>query len=246
LRVGNFNGSKYISKSFESEINRTHHSQRGLEKVENGSKQKKQCLVSCGVLQKEIQKLIKSGELEADVVFVSKMFHVDYGLLEKNLRRILEKTLPRYNMKPVLVYGDLCLGPNNEMRQLAEEYDMIKVDALNCIDCLLGGKGKIEESDPNHEFMFMDPGMIEFFCEAHRKLEQEGMDEGTFKNMFCGIKGIVLLDTLNEAEKCKQEIEKLHTGLAILETKKVGLDNLKHVLSEAIRESQQRRSRRSD
>jgi gluconate kinase len=49
------------------------------------------CLVSCSVLKEEIAQLIKQGSLDADVVFVSKYFHVDYEVLEKNLRKVLEQ-----------------------------------------------------------------------------------------------------------------------------------------------------------
>jgi hypothetical protein len=192
------------------------------------------CLISCGVLKEEIQQLLHTRKLDADAVFVSKYFHVDYNLLEKNLRKTIERTLSNLSRKPVLVYGDLCLGPNGEMKQLSAEYGLVKVDALNCLDCLLGGKGKFEEADPNHELMFFDPGMIDFFRDAQKKLKQEGITDTVLTGLFSGIKGIVLLDTLGNAENCKMKIEQLHTGLAILETKKVGLDMLKLVISEAI------------
>lgn len=193
----------------------------------------KTCLVSCSVLKREIQQLIKQGDLDADLVLVSKLFHVDYEQLEANLRRVLERTLPRYPRKVALVYGDLCLGPNGEMKDLAKEYGVPKIDALNCVDCILGGKGKVEEADPNHEFMFMDPGMIEFFSVAQDKLMQDGMDDEVMKAMFSGIKGIILLDTLGEAEKNKAELEVLNTGLEILETRSIGVGNVKAVISEA-------------
>jgi hypothetical protein len=205
--------------------------------VAENNEKTKPCLISCSVLKEEIQQLNRQGELDVDVVFVSKNFHLDSSLLEENLRRTIKRTLPRLKKKPVLVYGDLCLGPNSEMKQLAKEYGLVKVDALNCLDCLLGGHGKIEETDPNHELMFFDPGMIEFFRDAKKKLKQEGMDEETIRNMFSGIKGIVLLDTLGNAEKCKVEIENLHTGLNILETKEVGTKYLKHAILEAIQQS---------
>lgn len=43
-------------------------------------------------------------------------------------------------------------------------------------------------------------------------------------------------------EKNKEEIEKLHTGLAILETKAIGLDKLKQLISEVI----ERNSRKTE
>ncbi len=200
----------------------------------------KPCMISCSVLKDEIQQLKQQGELDVDVVFVSKNFHVDYALLEKNLRKTIERTLQQKAEKPVVVYGDLCLGPNGEMKQLVLEYGLVKVDAHNCVDCLLGGKGAVEKADPNHELMFFDPGMIGFFQDAKKKLQQQGVTEDAIRGMFSGIKGIVLLDTLGNADVCKKQIEKLETGLVVLETKQVGVTNLKHVLKEAIDRNRQR------
>ena len=167
------------------------------------------CLVSCSVLREELEQLVKQGSLDAELVFVSKYFHVDYEAVEKNLRKVLEATLKRFTGKVVLVYGDLCLGQNNEMKKLAEEYGIVKVDAVNCIDCQLGGKGVFFEADPNHDLMFMGPGMIEFFKHMKEKMLKEGVDEAAFANMFSGIKGIVLLDTCGNAEKYSEELGKV-------------------------------------
>jgi hypothetical protein len=194
----------------------------------------KPCIVSCSVLKKEIQKLVNQGDLDAETVFVSKYFHVDYALLEKNLRQVLQKTLRRSPGGIVLVYGDLCLGPNNEMKKLTEEYGIVKVDALNCIDCLLGGKGKVSEADPDHDLLFLYPGMIGFFSHFKEKAQQENVDEDSFNNLFSGLKGIVLLDTMEQAKENKEEIEKLRSGLTILETRTIGLNKLKQLIQEAM------------
>jgi gluconate kinase len=53
----------------------------------------KPCLVSCSVLKKELEKLVKQGDLDVDLIFVSKYFHVDYTILERNLRKVVEKSL---------------------------------------------------------------------------------------------------------------------------------------------------------
>ena len=194
----------------------------------------KVCLVSCSVLKEEIQQLVKQGSLDAEFVFVSKYFHIDYAAVENNLRKVLERTLKRFNGKVVLVYGDLCLGQENEMKKIAQEYGIVKVDAVNCIDCQLGGKGKFFEADPEHNLMFMGPGMIGFFKHAKETMLKEGVDEAAFANMFSGIKGIVLLDTCGDVEKCKEEIEKSGINLKILETRKIGLENVKRVILDAI------------
>jgi len=200
----------------------------------------KPCLVSCSVLKEELEKLVKQGELDVDLVFVSKYFHVDYEVLERNLRKVVEKSLSRSPAGLIIVYGDLCLGPNDEMKKLTEEYGAVKVDALNCVDCLLGGKGKVLEADPSHDLLFLYPGMIGFFSHFKEKTQQENIDEEAFNKLFNGLRGIALLDTLGEPEKNKEEIEKLHMGLKILETKSIGLDKLKQLLLEVVERSKQK------
>jgi hypothetical protein len=165
---------------------------------------------------------------------VSKFFHVDYSQLEKNLRKVLEQTQKRFKGKIVLVYGDLCLGQDDEMKKLSKEYGIAKIDAVNCIDCQLGGKGKSLEADPEHNLMFMGPGMIGFFKHAKEQMLREGIDDATFANMFSGIKGAVILDTCDNTEKCKEELYKSGIGLKVLETRKVGLENVKRVVLDAI------------
>ena len=194
----------------------------------------KPCLVSCSVLKEEIKKLVKQGDLDVDLVFVSKYFHVDYALIEKNLRQVITNSLHHFSGPVILVYGDLCLGPNNEMQNLAEEYGIIKVDALNCIDCLLGGKGKFLEADPDHELLFLSPGMIGFFSNLKEKARKENIDEAALKQLFSGLKGIVLLDTLKQAGNSREELEELQTGLAIIETRETDLNCLKQVILEAM------------
>jgi hypothetical protein len=194
----------------------------------------KPCIVSCSVLKEEIEKLVQKGSLDAEVVFVSKYFHVDYGQIEKNLRPVLKKALERFSGNVVLAYGDLCLGMNNEMKKLADEYGVTKIDALNCIDCQLGGKGKSAEAYPHQDLIFLTPGMTDFFKHAKSEMRREGIDEIAFKQLFQGIRGIVLLDTLGNAAQLRDDVEELDTGLKILETKQVGCENVKKVIQEAI------------
>ena len=198
------------------------------------NKKSKVCLVSCSVLKEEIQQLVKQKSIDAEVVYVSKFFHIDYVAVEQNLRKVLEQTLKRFKGKVVLVYGDLCLGQDNEMKKLAQEYGITKVDAVNCIDCQLGGKGKFFEADPEHNLMFMGPGMIGFFKHAKEQMLKEGVDEAAFLNMFGGIKGFVLLNTCGNADRMREDLEKSGLNVMVLETKEVGLEGVKQVILDAI------------
>jgi hypothetical protein len=120
------------------------------------------------------------------------------------------------------------------MKNLAHEYGIVKVDAVNCVDCQLGGKGKSIEADPEHNLMFMGPGMIEFFRHMKGELLKQGMDEAAFVGMFSGIKGFVLLDTCGNAEKMKKELAEAGLKVPIIETRHIGLDNVRRVLFDAI------------
>ncbi len=205
------------------------------------NQQPKTILVSCSDLKKEINQLIAKGKLNAEPIYVCKYFHVDYQEIERNLRRVLTKTLQDHPGNVILVYGDLCLGPNNEMKQLAQEYGIPKIDALNCVDCQLGGKAKSEEADPNHDLMFLSPGMTDFFNHMKTKMQKEGIDESQLKQLFTGLKGIVLLDTLGNPEQLRAEVEKVDTDLPILETKHVGLENVRKVIKEAINKNKKKK-----
>ena len=73
------------------------------------------------------------------------------------------------------------------MKKLTEEYGLVKVDALNCIDCLLGGKGNVLEADPTHDLLFLYPRIIGFFSHFKEKAQQENMDEDAFNKIFSGL-----------------------------------------------------------
>jgi hypothetical protein len=193
-------------------------------------------------LKEEIKQLVKQGDLDADLIFVSKYFHVEYDQIEKNLRPVLEKALQQYAGNVILVYGDLCLGMDSQMKKLAEEYNVVKVDAVNCVDCQLGGKGTFLEADPDHDLMFLSPGMTDFFDHVRDAMRKENLDEDQLKQLFSGLRGIVLLDTLGKPDELKAEVEKLNTGLCILETRQVGLKNVRNVLNEAVEKNKQKRA----
>lgn len=197
----------------------------------------KPCLVACGVLKEEIKCLIANGELDAETVFVNKFFHDDYAKLEKNLRLVIDHALQKYSGNLVLVYGDHCLGMKNQMKKLAEEYNIVKIDALNCIDCQLGGKGKSLEADPNQELLFICQGMIDAFSYVKRLMKKEGIPQEAMSELFKDVTGIVALDTLGNLPQLVEEIDKQETGLEILRTESVGCKNVKQVILEAIQKT---------
>jgi len=193
-------------------------------------------VISCSVLRNELKELVKTGALDVDLSFYSMELHSDYGLLEKNLRKKIEENQAQAKRPVVVVTGDYCLGPEDEAKRLMNEYGIVKADALNCIDCLFGGKGQFTTVDPNGERIFLSPGWIPYFYSKMKKSKGAEHEE-TFRNMFSGLKGIVLLDTIGDLEAYRKEIEEIcsFTRLPILETKKIGLENLRELVLEAVK-----------
>lgn len=93
------------------------------------------------------------------------------------------------------------------------------------------------EVDPNHNLLFLYPGMIDFFRHFKEKAQPENIDDKTFTKLFSRFRGITLLDTLGQPERNIEEIKKLHTGLEVLKTKAIGLDKMKQLLLEVIEEN---------
>ena len=186
-------------------------------------------VISCNIVEKEIRRLIESGRLKADVTFLSSKLHYDYSLLEKALKRAIEKSLDCGRKNIVVIYGDVCLGFKYEMKELVDAYGIVKVDAINCIDCLFGGKGQLFQTDPAHKYLFLTPEWINFW----NKFEKP---EKNLKERYAMLEGIVLLDTLGDLDDYGDDIKTISTatGLPILEKKKVGLQGLQNVIKDAI------------
>ena len=188
--------------------------------------EKKPCLISCGILGKEIRKLADQGEIDADLHFLSDALHYDYEKLKQGLKKAIESRLPEYRGRIVVVYGDVCLGFQDEMKDLLQSYGVVKVDALNCIDCLLGGKGALLDLDPDHRYFFLTPAFISFM---------ERMDDETRK-LVSGLAGIVLVDSLGNLNDYRDRIDQIcaSTGLPIVKRENVGLEGLKNRILEAM------------
>ena len=88
--------------------------------------------------------------------------------------------------------------------------------------------------------MFLNSGMTDFFNHMKVLLRKENMGEEALKEMFKGLKGIIVLDTLGDSKKLEDEIDKLDTGLLILETRQVGVENVKNVIQEALERSKEK------
>lgn len=194
---------------------------------QNGQPSGKPCLIACGIFRRELDALCRSGAVDAEVLYLGSFLHLDYGKLRSALETALRRERGR---RPVVVYGDVCMGFGEEIKPLVEAHDAVKVDGLNCIDCLLGGRGKLLEVDPRHELLFLTPGWIRFF---ERYVEENPKER---KKQFSVLKGILLVDGLGDLSEYRERIEKIseQTGLPVLGEKRVGLSGLLAVIREAL------------
>ena len=190
------------------------------------------CLIACGIFKDELEKLVDEGPLDAEMHFLDPGLHNNPKHLEIELSKSIERHLEHNPNGIILVYGDVCLGFSGEIRQLVEKYSVVKIDALNCIDCLLGGKGKLLGIDPNHEYFFLNPAWIklEFGNRDLTRKTQEARKE------FSVLKGLFLLDTLGNLNDFEKEIEDIrkYTDLPVVERRNIGIRGIQSVITEAI------------
>lgn len=203
-------------------------------------------LISCGILRKEIEKLIEQDSLSVEPSFLDVWLHINFNELEKELIRALEECSKDKSKGIVVVYGDLC---HPDMEAIIDMYDnAVKVDALNCIDCLLGGHGRLLEVDSNHEYFYLSPGWMPSNLQMNERISHLfNWKRKEVKKQFSTLKGIILFDSLGNLSEFKDEIEEFsyQTELPVLNKKVVGLDGLKGVILEAINKLKACTGRRS-
>ena len=191
-------------------------------------------LICCGILKEEIEKLIEENRLDVEPVFLDAGLHVVYAELEKALTSTLEKHSEHAPNGVIVVYGDMC---HHGIKRIIKKYrNTVKVDALNCIDCLLGGHQKLLEADPNGSHFYLSPGWMPSNLKKNKHFRQ--IFDWSFediKEQFEHLEGVILIDSLDNLDELRGDIEEfcVNTGLRVKETKTAGLEGLKAVIDEA-------------
>lgn len=199
------------------------------------SNHKRPHVICCSILKKEVQKLVKENSLDLKLHFLDAGLHIDYANLEKVLISAIEVCSKHGTEGIVVVYGDLC---HPKIKKIVGKYNnSVKVDALNCIDCLLGGHGKLLQIDPSSDYFYLSSGWMpsnlennEHFCQVFDWSQKE------IKTLFRDLKGVILIDSLGNLDEFESDIEKFcsKTGLEVTNKEEVGIRGLKAVLLEAL------------
>jgi len=193
-------------------------------------------LISFGILRKEIEKLIEQKKLDVETHFLDPGLHVVYAELEKEITAALKKAKDHTNNGIIVVYGDMC---HPRIKKIVNQYsNAVKFDALNCIDCLLGGHNNLLHTDPQGCHFFLSPGWMPSHLKKNKYFKEIfDWNIEDIKEHFECLNGIIIIDSLGNLSELKNDIEEFsqHTGLQVKTTKSVGLDGLKVVIDEAIK-----------
>jgi len=157
-------------------------------------------LISCGILRKEIEKLIEEKKLDVEPIFLDAGLHVVYAELEKELTSALEKRAEHAPNGIIVVYGDMC---HPRIKKIVKKYsNAVKVDALNCIDCILGGHQNLLQADPKYSHFYLSPGWMPSNLKKspqYREIFDWNM-EG-IKEQFEHLTGIIIIDSLDNLDE---------------------------------------------
>ena len=181
--------------------------------------------LSCGVLRAELEALHKLDKIGGELLFLDSMLHMDPPRLEATLTAKLT-TLGGAEGRLVLVYGDCSC----RMLDLVRDYRVGRVNAINCIQMLVG-RARYRELMQEHAFMLMPEWAMRW-----RETMQNALDlpPTVARDLMCSDRRmLVYLDTgLAPVPKACLEECSAYAGLP-LRVEQVGLNNLLNLLLEA-------------
>jgi hypothetical protein len=197
----------------------------------------KPLLICCGILKKEVEKLIRQGQLDVEPYFLDAGLHAVYADLEKELTDALKKAQQETENGIVVVYGDMC---HPRIKKIVKQYNAVKVDGLNCIDCLLGGHKNLLKIDPKCSHFYLSPGWMPSNLKKNRYFKEIfDWNIENIKDQFEHLNGLIIIDSLDNLEELESDIEEFsfYSGLKVKSTKHAGLNGLKAVIEEAIQKT---------
>lgn len=98
-----------------------------------GSTMKPLLIISCGIFKAELEYLMREHAIDSNVLFLDAALHVNFDRLKEKLVQALEDSKKRGNEIRVF-YGN-C---HPEMMKIMEHYGAKKIDAINCIEAIVG------------------------------------------------------------------------------------------------------------
>ena len=95
-----------------------------------------------------------------------------------------------------------------------------------------GSEGNYLKADPEQKLIFLTPGWIKYFNLQQQKTTEK--EKPIMKTLFNGFNGIILLNTTGNLDQYETQIQNFidFTGLKILETRKIEVNQLKKLINQ--------------
>ncbi|MBF0550496.1 MAG: DUF1638 domain-containing protein [Deltaproteobacteria bacterium] len=180
-------------------------------------------LIGCGILEKEIRRLIEINRWAMDTFFLDSALHVNFAKLEKSLTAALKS---HQGKKIIVFYG--CCHPL--MDRMLEEAHTFRTEGQNCVDMLLGHDRFSDELSKGAFFLLED--WARHWDHMTKIFKNEEILKDIFRGdrkYLLGVRTVCSEDFSAEAEKAGKMV-----GLPV-RWMDVSLDHLESVLRAAIK-----------
>jgi hypothetical protein len=169
-----------------------------------------------------LEYLAREKGLDADVLFLDAALHVNFDRLKERLVRALEENKKQGSRIKVL-YGN-C---HPEMRKIIESYGAKKIDAINCIEAIVGSE-ELRKINAEGKSFFLTAGWINnwenIFAAGRADLNID------FRSMFTDYKRVIVFDAgVIPIDESKVDQFSRFTGLPV-ERRQISLSNLFELL----------------
>ena len=175
-------------------------------------------IISCGIFKAELEYLTKTKAVDASILFLDPALHVNFDKLKARLVQALEENKDRQGGIRVF-YGN-C---HPEMLKLMERYGAKKIEAVNCIEAIVG-REEVRKIDAEAKSFFLTAGWINNF-ESIFAAGTADFDFD-FSTLFKDYKRVVVFDAgVVPIDEQKVEQFARFTGLPV-ERRTINLDRL--------------------
>jgi hypothetical protein len=182
-------------------------------------------LLGCGVLRKEILRLIEKNGWPLDTLFLDSVLHCELAKLAYSL----QSALVAHRDRDIIVFYGCC---HPQMESMLEEAGALRTDGQNCLDMLLGHDVFLTETENGAFFLLEEwarhwPRVVSSSLGTNR-IEVIREIFQTDRKYILGLRTPCSGDFAAEAEAAAQMVD------LPLRWKDVGLDNLETVLQAAV------------
>lgn len=183
-------------------------------------------IIACGVFQKEIERLRGDLGFPFEAHYLDPGLHVNFDELKEALKEALKKCQGKGYEGIIVVYGQ-C---HPKIDEILKPYRVALIDCQNCVDAFITRKG-MEEKAKQGLYFYLSPGWLDAWKEIFRRMN---WDQSEARFQMGPFKGVVFVDTLNDACQREQELLEFfdYTNLPF-EIMPVSLDHFKSLIIKA-------------